>query len=158
MSLFTQLKTGSHFVHCYACQFLRIAGWAQFDAATHAVNLVGALTAPMIMRVCSQQSLERCILNRAMFLFTLQANVAGEQISQVPQGWCIHAGFGLVNYKLTSTWAEHCPAYYLAISLEEKQVMIAIRGTAQIEDVITDLTALPTVCVPAQQVLTSPPW
>ena len=61
----------------------------------------------------------------------------------------MHAGFGLVNYKLTSTWAEHCPAYYLAISLEQKQVIIAIRGTAQIEDVITDLTALPTVIVPA---------
>lgn len=57
----------------------------------------------------------------------------------------MHAGFGLVNYKLTSTWAEHCPAYYLAINLEKKQVIISIRGTAQIEDVITDLTALPTV-------------
>ena len=64
--------------------------------------------------------------------------------------WCCpRAGFGLVNYKLTSTWAEHCPAYYLAISLEQKQVIISIRGTAQVEDVITDLTALPAVRAPA---------
>ena len=55
------------------------------------------------------------------------------------------AGFGLVHVKLTSTWAEHCPAYYLAVNLEKKQVVIAIRGTAQVEDVITDLTALPRV-------------
>ena len=53
-----------------------------------------------------------------------------------------------MNYKLTSTWAEHCPAYYLAINLEKKQVIISIRGTAQVEDVITDLTALPTVGLP----------
>ncbi len=57
----------------------------------------------------------------------------------------MHTGFGLVNFKLTSTWAEHCPAYFLAISLEEKQVIIAVRGTAQVDDVITDLTALPKV-------------
>ncbi|CAK0787789.1 hypothetical protein CVIRNUC_011011 [Coccomyxa viridis] len=52
-------------------------------------------------------------------------------------------GFGLVHVKLTSTWAEHCPAYFLAISLEKKEVIISVRGTAQVEDVITDLTALP---------------
>ena len=57
----------------------------------------------------------------------------------------MHTGFGLVNFKLTSTWAEHCPAYFLAISLERKQVIIAVRGTAQVDDVITDLTALPKV-------------
>jgi len=57
----------------------------------------------------------------------------------------MHTGFGLVNFKLTSTWAEHCPAYFLAISLEKKQVIIAVRGTAQVDDVITDLTALPKV-------------
>ena len=55
------------------------------------------------------------------------------------------AGCGLVHVKLTSTWAEHCPAYYLAVNLEKKQVVISIRGTAQVEDVITDLTALPRV-------------
>ena len=58
---------------------------------------------------------------------------------------CLHAGFGLVHVKLTSTWAEHCPAYFLAISLEKKEVIISVRGTAQVEDVITDLTALPRV-------------
>lgn len=50
-----------------------------------------------------------------------------------------------MHVKLTSTWAEHCPAYYLAINLEQKQVIISVRGTAQVEDVITDLTALPKV-------------
>ncbi len=63
----------------------------------------------------------------------------------------MNAGFGLVNYKLTSTWAEHCPAYFLAINLEEKKVIVSVRGTAQIEDVITDLTALPTVRLPCTQ-------
>lgn len=47
--------------------------------------------------------------------------------------------------KLTSTWAEHCPAYYMALDLDRKELMIAVRGTAQIEDVVTDLTALPKV-------------
>ena len=47
--------------------------------------------------------------------------------------------------KLTSTWAEHCPAYYVALNMESKAVLIAVRGTAQIEDVVTDLTALPVV-------------
>ncbi len=65
----------------------------------------------------------------------------------------MHAGFGLVNYKLTSTWAEHCPAYFLAINLEKKKVIISIRGTAQVEDVITDLTALPTVSLSAHSQL-----
>ena len=50
-----------------------------------------------------------------------------------------------MHVKLTSTWAEHCPAYFLAISLEKKEVIISVRGTAQVEDVITDLTALPRV-------------
>ena len=53
-----------------------------------------------------------------------------------------------MHVKLTSTWAEHCPAYFLAISLEKKEVIISVRGTAQVEDVITDLTALPRVRIP----------
>ncbi|BDA47245.1 probable Sn1-specific diacylglycerol lipase alpha [Coccomyxa sp. Obi] len=52
-------------------------------------------------------------------------------------------GFGLAHVKLTSTWAEHCPAYYVAVNLDAKQLLISVRGTAQIEDVVTDLTALP---------------
>jgi hypothetical protein len=59
------------------------------------------------------------------------------------------AGYALAHVKLTSTWAEYCPAYYLALNLQEKEVVIAIRGTAQIEDVVTDLTALPAVCRPS---------
>lgn len=58
---------------------------------------------------------------------------------------CTHAGFGLAHVKLASTWAEHCPAYYVALNLQAKELLIAVRGTAQVEDVITDLTALPQV-------------
>jgi hypothetical protein len=47
--------------------------------------------------------------------------------------------------KLASTWAEHCPAYYFALNLKQKELLVAIRGTAQFEDVVTDLTALPKV-------------
>ena len=28
------------------------------------------------------------------------------------------AGYALAHVKLTSTWAAHCPAYYVALSLE----------------------------------------
>lgn len=66
------------------------------------------------------------------------------------------AGFGLVHVKLTSTWAEHCPAYYLAVNLEKKQVVISIRGTAQVEDVITDLTALPRASHMPRKILSFP--
>jgi hypothetical protein len=58
--------------------------------------------------------------------------------------------------KLTSTWAEHCPAYYLAVNLEKKQVVISIRGTAQVEDVITDLTALPRASHMPRKILSFP--
>ncbi len=58
---------------------------------------------------------------------------------------CACSGYALSHVKLTSTWAEHCPAYYMALNLDEKELLIAIRGTAQIEDVVTDLTALPKV-------------
>ena len=73
------------------------------------------------------------------------AKLAGCCLADGDDKWCLHAGFGLVHVKLTSTWAEHCPAYFLAISLEKKEVIISVRGTAQVEDVITDLTALPRV-------------
>lgn len=55
------------------------------------------------------------------------------------------AGYALAHVKLTSTWAEHCPAYYVALNMGAKAMLIAVRGTAQIEDVVTDLTALPVV-------------
>ena len=32
--------------------------------------------------------------------------------------------------------------------LQEKEVLITIRGTAQVEDIVTDLTALPVVRIP----------
>lgn len=53
-------------------------------------------------------------------------------------------GYDLNFAKLESTWAEHCPAYFIAVHPEEKEFLITVRGTAQVEDVITDLTAMPT--------------
>ena len=55
------------------------------------------------------------------------------------------AGYELVHAKLEATWAEHCPAYYLAINTEERRLLISVRGTAEVEDVVTDLIASPEV-------------
>ena len=47
--------------------------------------------------------------------------------------------------KLASTWADHQPAFFMATHQGEREIVVAIRGTAQLEDVVTDLTALPEV-------------
>ena len=47
---------------------------------------------------------------------------------------------------MTATWGEHEPAYYVATHTESKEVVVAIRGTWAVEDVVTDITALPVVC------------
>ena len=67
--------------------------------------------------------------------------------------------------KLTSTWADHQPAFFMATQAEAREVVVAIRGTAQLEDVVTDLTALPEVGRPTPLVspltpcgLPVPPW
>lgn len=46
---------------------------------------------------------------------------------------------------MNATWGEHEPAYYVATHTENKEVVVAIRGTWAVEDVITDITALPVV-------------
>ena len=46
---------------------------------------------------------------------------------------------------MTATWGEHEPAYYVATHSEKKEVVLAIRGTWAVEDVVTDITALPVV-------------
>ena len=46
---------------------------------------------------------------------------------------------------MTATWGEHEPAYYVATHTESKEVVVAIRGTWAVEDVVTDITALPVV-------------
>lgn len=46
---------------------------------------------------------------------------------------------------MTATWGEHQPAYYVATHTEKKEVVVAVRGTWAVEDVVTDITALPVV-------------
>ena len=46
---------------------------------------------------------------------------------------------------MTATWGEHEPAYYIATHSEKREVVVAIRGTWAVEDVVTDITALPVV-------------
>ncbi|KAL3160591.1 hypothetical protein ABBQ32_010523 [Trebouxia sp. C0010 RCD-2024] len=45
--------------------------------------------------------------------------------------------------KMSATWGEHQPAYYVATHTEKKEVVVAVRGTWAVEDVVTDITALP---------------
>ena len=40
----------------------------------------------------------------------------------------------------------HCRL--LRCSAQEKELLITVRGTAQVEDIVTDLTAYPRVCFP----------
>ena len=47
--------------------------------------------------------------------------------------------------KMSATWGEHQPAYYVATHTEKKEVVVAVRGTWAVEDVVTDITALPVV-------------
>ena len=56
---------------------------------------------------------------------------------------------------MTATWGEHEPAYYVATHSEKKEVVLAIRGTWAVEDVVTDITALPVV--PTHPPLPPPP-
>lgn len=46
---------------------------------------------------------------------------------------------------MSATWGEHQPAYYVATHTENKEVVVAVRGTWAVEDVVTDITALPVV-------------
>ena len=58
----------------------------------------------------------------------------------------LHAADFHLNFaKMNATWGEHEPAYYVATHTEKKEVVVAIRGTWAVEDVITDITALPVV-------------
>jgi hypothetical protein len=61
----------------------------------------------------------------------------------------LHAADFHLNFaKMNATWGEHEPAYYVATHTEKKEVVVAIRGTWAVEDVITDITALPVVSKP----------
>ncbi|DBA89266.1 hypothetical protein WJX77_010917 [Trebouxia sp. C0004] len=60
-------------------------------------------------------------------------------LKKVLQSRDFHLNFA----KMNATWGEHEPAYYVATHTEKKEVVVAIRGTWAVEDVITDITALP---------------
>ena len=47
--------------------------------------------------------------------------------------------------KMQATWGKHEPAYFVATNDERKELLCVIRGTAQMEDLVTDLVAHPVV-------------
>ena len=46
---------------------------------------------------------------------------------------------------MQATWGEHEPSYFVATHQEKKELLCVIRGTAQMEDLVTDLVAHPVV-------------
>lgn len=54
-------------------------------------------------------------------------------------------GFELNFAKMNATWGEHEPAYYVATHTKSKEMLVVVRGTWTMEDVVTDITALPVV-------------
>ena len=53
--------------------------------------------------------------------------------------------FELNFAKMNATWGEHEPAYYVATHTKSKEMLVVVRGTWTMEDVVTDITALPVV-------------
>ena len=70
---------------------------------------------------------------------------AGHAGFSAEAGTACCAGYHLNFAKMTATWGEHEPAYYVATHPEKREVVAAIRGTWAVEDVVTDITALPVV-------------
>lgn len=61
-------------------------------------------------------------------------------------GSCIgDAGWELALAKMQATWGKHEPSYFVATHQERKELLCVIRGTAQMEDLVTDLVAHPVV-------------
>ncbi|KAK9867264.1 hypothetical protein WJX84_003774 [Apatococcus fuscideae] len=52
-------------------------------------------------------------------------------------------GWQLNLAKMQATWGEHEPAYFVATHDKNKELLCVIRGTAQMEDLVTDLVAHP---------------
>eukprot|EP00891_Asterochloris_glomerata_P004980 jgi/Astpho2/4980/fgenesh1_pg.00070_%23_33_t len=52
-------------------------------------------------------------------------------------------GYNLNFAKMNATWGEHQPAYYVATHTERRELLVAVRGTWEVEDVVTDITADP---------------
>lgn len=60
----------------------------------------------------------------------------------------VAAGWQLNLAKMQATWGEHEPAYFVATHDKNKELLCVIRGTAQMEDLVTDLVAHPVVGFP----------
>ena len=57
-----------------------------------------------------------------------------------------HAGYELTYAKMEASWGEeHCPAYFVATKSDSKELLISIRGTSEMEDLLADITAFPMV-------------
>ncbi|KAK9820663.1 hypothetical protein WJX74_001715 [Apatococcus lobatus] len=52
-------------------------------------------------------------------------------------------GWELALAKMQATWGKHEPSYFVATHQERKELLCVIRGTAQMEDLVTDLVAHP---------------
>ena len=58
----------------------------------------------------------------------------------------VHAGYALNFAKMTADWGkDHSPAYFVATNNEQRELLVCIRGTRQVEDVLADITAFPVV-------------
>uniref|UniRef100_A0A0G4HBU8 sn-1-specific diacylglycerol lipase n=1 Tax=Chromera velia CCMP2878 TaxID=1169474 RepID=A0A0G4HBU8_9ALVE len=52
-------------------------------------------------------------------------------------------GFEELVWEPSSSWGEHRPAHFLAVNRSEKKAVFSVRGTRDIEDVLTDLAVVP---------------
>ena len=59
---------------------------------------------------------------------------------------CCVQGYSLTHARMEATWGEeHCPAYFVATHTEDKELLVCIKGTSQMEDLLADVTAFPVV-------------
>ena len=57
-------------------------------------------------------------------------------------------GFGLNFMKMEAEWESggaHKPAFFLATNNDAKELLLSIRGTSELQDVMADVTAVPEV-------------
>lgn len=59
---------------------------------------------------------------------------------------CDFAGYALNFAKMEASWGQdHCPAFFVATNAAAKQLLVCIRGTREVEDILADVTAFPVV-------------
>ncbi|KAK9808322.1 hypothetical protein WJX73_001382 [Symbiochloris irregularis] len=53
-------------------------------------------------------------------------------------------GYALNFAKMSAEWGtEHTPAYFVATNTDKKELLVCIRGTGEVQDVLADITAFP---------------